>query len=274
MKMRLMRGVLRASRVVSLLCGGVAAFACGSADTVSEAQPSDHCHEVVLNTDDEIPPSPNGVDLCPSGPCNYQDQSGCAADRNCAPAPTAAGSGITPACIPITIPRSGEGTTGDACRTSNECAKGYACGGGACRRLCCGLDRDACGAGETCFQELFMALEADGEQISTGAYLCYPTGCDVLTSEDCPAGFDCKIIDPAGTTACIPPSPEELGEPCEAPSICRRGLTCVGPDGQKTCRRLCRHEACGEPACQPGEGACVHFNRDPEGVGECTPGFE
>ena len=119
-----------------------------------------------------------------------------------------------------------------------------------------------------------MRLDTGEEPISTGAHVCYPKGCDLFTSAECESDFDCKIINAAGDTACIPPSPEELGEPCGAPSICGRGLTCVGPDGgQKTCRRLCRHEACGEPACQPGEGACVHFNRNPEGVGECTPGF-
>jgi hypothetical protein len=29
-------------------------------------------------------------------------------------------------------------------------------------------------------------------------------------------------------------------------------------------------EGGGEPACKEGEGICVHFNRDPPGVGECT----
>jgi hypothetical protein len=30
-------------------------------------------------------------------------------------------------------------------------------------------------------------------------------------------------------------------------------------------------EGGGEPFCQEGEGICVHYNRDPQGVGECTP---
>ena len=40
----------------------------------------------------------------------------------------------------------------------------------------------------------------------------------------------------------------------------------------KECRRLCKAvEGGGEPSCKEGEGVCVHFHRDPPGVGECTP---
>jgi hypothetical protein len=138
----------------------------------------------------------------------------------------------------------------------------------------------SCDPGEACYRELLYTIEGDPDDdsddvnIPSGAYMCFPTGCDLFTSDDCPNNTDCKIIDPTGRTACLPPSPERLGERCTPPSVCGRGLNCVGLPGEERCRKLCRAEECGEPSCDADEGTCVHFNRDPEGVGECTPGWE
>ncbi|HEY6077689.1 MAG TPA: hypothetical protein VIW29_02740, partial [Polyangiaceae bacterium] len=65
---------------------------------------------------------------------------------------------------------------------------------------------------------------------------------------------------------CSPLSTKDVGESCGPPTVCKRGLGCVGGH----CVKLCAFEACGEPSCAPSEGTCTRFDRDPPGVGECT----
>lgn len=259
------------------LVGALATGGCGTAESVNDGNGGD-CATVILDGGGTIPDPPDGPSLCPSGvACNYQSQEGCAAGRNCFPA-LDMDRQLVATCEPA-----GVGTTGDECNAWSDCARGYGCPDGRCRRLCCGADwsESACEPGEACFRELLYTIEegdpdddSDDVNISSGAYVCYPTGCDLFTSDDCPSDTDCKIIDPLGRTACVPPSPERLGERCTPPSVCGRELNCVGPPGEERCRKLCRAEECGKPACGPDEGTCVHFNRNPEGVGECTPGWE
>jgi hypothetical protein len=65
-------------------------------------------------------------------------------------------------------------------------------------------------------------------------------------------------------TACVPEKTGSPGDPCP----CKGGTTCVAD----TCRRLCKAVAGGgDPSCPTDEGICVHYDRDPAGVGECTP---
>ena len=111
-----------------------------------------------------------------------------------------------------------------------------------------------------------------GGTIQTGAMLCAPINtCDALTPASCgKPGTACEIVDPTGATACVTEGAGGAGEPCP----CKGGFTCIAGGSGSTCRRLCKAvEGGGEPYCQAGEGVCVHFNRDPPGVGECTPGL-
>jgi len=273
--MRLIAKALGLLGVISALGMG----ACGSADSANDTNGDGECGRVVTNGGGTIPDPPDGPSLCPSEvACNYQSQEGCEAGNNCFPA-LDMDRQLVATCEPA-----GAGTTGDACNEWSDCARGYGCPDGRCRKLCCGADwsDSACDAGEGCYRELLYTIDdgedpndpSDDTNIQSGAYVCFPTGCDLFTSDDCPSNTDCKIIDPTGRTACMPPSPERLGERCTPPSVCGRGLNCVGPPGEERCRKLCRAEECGKPACGAGEGTCVHFNRNPEGVGECTPGWE
>ena len=151
---------------------------------------------------------------------------------------------------------------------SNDCERGHFCLDGACRKLCCGADWTGCGSGESCIRQLFADL--GGARTYVGVDLCFPVGtCDVFDSAACAGepGRECHIVDPTGAVACAPKGDRELGERCDQASQCRQGLHCV----DDACRRLCRAEACGEPSCPLAEGVCVHFDRDPPGVGECTP---
>jgi hypothetical protein len=216
---------------------------------------------LVLDAGGEIPAPPNGEGLCPPGVCNFQSQEGCPFPQACWPYVDDAGT-VFAACADA-----GTRTSGQACSEWADCARGYACVEEACRRFCCGGDWSACDTDEGCIRQL--SLLVGDAAINSGVELCYPVDtCDVLDLSACAfePGMTCQIVDPRGKTACLPAGSAQLGEPCSTVRVCGAGLSCVGG----TCRRLCRAVVGGEPSCPADEGICVHFSRDPEGVGECT----
>jgi hypothetical protein len=243
------------------------AAGCGTAPAATTSDAPGACaheHEVVLDGGGLVPEHPDGVAACPPGECNYQTGTGCPADTpSCQPVLT--GAGIEPSCE-----KAGTATSYEACAASTECATGYMCAQSVCRKLCCGRDWTGCpGPEEHCLQVLEFG-DGNGGVIPTGAMLCYPVNnCDPLDPvESCPTpGYTCQLVDPR-TVACMPENPGGQGDPCP----CRGGFTCVGDGDGARCRRLCRAEKCGDPPyCEPGEGVCVHLDRDPDIVGECTP---
>jgi hypothetical protein len=182
------------------------------------------------------------------------------------------------------------------------CARGLICVGKQgqaqiCRKLCCGEpgasygDWRACDPSESCIRQIQPAVEqpvGSGMFVNIdhpGVFACVPVNeCDVLDKESCKDNPDgrtvCRIIDPLGRVACRPKQSNEsqLGGPCSHFDQCGAVQHCAQttdkqgvPQSELTCRRLCRPGGCGTSACHPGEGVCVHFNRDPPGVGECTP---
>jgi hypothetical protein len=179
----------------------------------------------------------------------------------CAPSAT---DGKTPQCE-----AAGTKALGSACTAWTECTTGAICAGGFCRKICCGRDWTGCSQGEHCLRKFEVLLASgDAGPIDTGAYLCFPVNtCNALDPSSCAAmerGTTCQIADPTGATACLPEGTGATAEPCP----CKGGFTCVN----QGCRRLCKAVAGGgEPSCAGTEGRCVHFNRDPDGVGECTP---
>ena len=219
---------------------------------------------VILDGGGPVPPPPDGAAACPLGACNYQTQQGCSATEACRPVLDT--SAVAPRCEPA-----GNGESRASCATSSNCTRGYFCADKLCRKLCCGGDWSACPEGESCVRSIRMALPDGGESLDTGADLCFPVGdCDVLDPASCAdeAGRACQIVDPVGHVACAPEGNAGQGEPCASHDPCVRGFFCVGG----ACRRLCRAvPGGGEPSCPASEGICVHFNRDPAGVGECTP---
>lgn len=222
---------------------------------------------VILDGGGTIPAPPDGAKLCPQGTCNYQTQSGCPASQSCRPA--ISGSQLTPSCQPAAALDGGTGKSGDSCTSWNDCARGYLCAGGECHRLCCGDDWSACPSGESCIRQLLV--QVNGKDMKSGADLCFPVNnCDVLDPLSCQAdpGRTCQIVDPTGNVACAPEGQAGVGEACSPTVHCSAGFSCVA----QKCRRLCRAVAAGgEPSCPSGEGTCIHYNRDPAGVGECTP---
>ena len=252
---------------------GVGSAACGSGERAeAEAEVPEECPPFVADAGGGIEAPPDGEALCPAGSCNYQTAAGCQSSETCRPGVTNNSLEVFPGCVP-----GGSGVAGDACvpwADPSDCAKGHFCAAGICRRLCCGSDWSACDADTSCYRPLFLRLggEQDPMDVSTGAGLCFPTGtCSVLDVDSCAAepGNTCKLVDPTGAEACLPSGPGQVGDDCSNPDACGPSLSCVG----ERCRRLCRAEECGIPACPESEGVCVHFDRDPEGVGECTPNF-
>ncbi len=222
---------------------------------------------VILDGGGTIPPPPDGASLCPQGTCNYQTQQGCPSTQSCRPA--VSGSQLTPACQPAAVLDGGAGKSGDACQSWNDCARGYLCAGGQCHQLCCGGDWSACPSGESCIRHLLV--QVNNQDVDSGASLCFPVNnCDVLDPSSCSSqpGRSCQIVDPTGNVACVAEGQGGVGAPCSASVHCSAGFSCVADK----CRRLCRAVAGGgEPSCPSSEGICVHYNRDPAGVGECTP---
>ena len=232
--------------------------------------------QVILDGGGTIPDAPNGESLCQKGECNYQKQD-CPSSGSCLPTdkPPATGD-WPPKCF-----TAGTKSEGQACSTWSECVAGYFCLGisglpdggvapGSCHKLCCGGDWSACGKDESCIQQVYLLRPGGTEPVYAKADVCAPVNnCDVLDPSFCsekPART-CQIVDPTGNVACMPAGNVGPGEPCAPDKICKAGFACV----DDACRRLCKAvEGGGEPSCPAAEGVCVHFKRDPAGVGECT----
>jgi hypothetical protein len=264
-------------RCLLRIVGGVcvlALSACGGGGDDEEPANDAGSTPTVLDGGGTIPDPPNGEALCQSGACNYQTQD-CTGDQSCLPALSPPASGDwPPACQ-----AAGTVAAGQPCTQWNECVKGAFCAGlgqdsgggvtaGTCLILCCGGDWSACPTGQSCIQQLYLLRPGGTDPVYAGADVCAPVGtCDVLKPDSCPdPNRTCQIVDPTGNVACAPAGAGAPGEPCSTVKPCQSGLSCVGGE----CRRLCKAVEGEEPSCPPGEGVCVHFARDPEGVGECT----
>lgn len=243
---------------LSLLWG-----ACGSAESVTDTPtPEPQCPPLLEDTTVAPAEPPDGASACAAGECNYQTQQGCDASQACRPQFNATAPDVQPGCE-----AAGEAANGEACTSQADCARGLYCALGTCHTLCCGADWSACPTGESCIRAL--EVRAGGEVVSAGAELCFPVGtCDPLDPTSCAnePNRECKVVDPTGAVACAPRSRSGLGDSCAPPDVCSQGLACVGGH----CIKLCAYAACAEPSCTPEEGTCVHFARDPAGVGECT----
>jgi hypothetical protein len=262
---------------VSQALAGLALLCAACSGKSEEPAAADGGIPSVLDGGGKIPDPPNGEEACQAGACNYQTQN-CPGGQTCIPttAPPATGD-WPPTCAPA-----GTIAAGQSCSGWNDCALGHFCAGvgvlsdggiqpGTCRKLCCGGDWSACGADESCYQQLFLlkpGAAPGAEPIYAGADLCGPIGgCDVLDPTSCSEpGRTCQIVDPRGSVACLPEGSVELGDACSSIVRCKSGATCRGGK----CRRLCRAEVGGSPACPPGDGVCVHFVGNPHLVGECT----
>jgi hypothetical protein len=206
---------------------------------------------------------PDGEELCASGECNYQSQSGCTAGQTCRP--ELAGGAVAPSCV-----AAGAGQLGETCNEWGDCGRGLFCAEGECRKLCCGGDWTACPNGQSCIRQLLVRDPSTNVTLDADVDLCFPVGtCDVLDPGSCAgeSGRTCQIVDPVGNVACSPLGTALDGDACGPENPCGAQLSCVG----EKCRKLCRAvESASDPGCATDE-VCVHYLRDPPNVGECTP---
>jgi hypothetical protein len=281
--------------------------ACGAADSVNI--PAESCTPRLCFAPDPADGPPTGASLCPTGACNYQTSGGCPDNQSCVIDIDPQAATASPRCTAAGLIKAGEPCDSSPTMpiTADKlCARGLQCIGKVgesqvCRKLCCGEpgasygDWRACDPGESCIRQIQPAVErpeGSGNFVfidHPGVFACVPVNeCDVLDADSCSKNTDdrtvCRIVDPLGRVACRPKqsSNSQVGGPCAHFDQCGPVQHCAQrtddqgiPQSDKTCRRLCRITLeCGSSACPQGQGVCVHFKRDPEGVGECTPNFD
>lgn len=257
-------GLKRLGSVLGLSWITLHCAACGSSSAEPEPGSDAGVPAVILDGGGGIEDPPDGESLCGSGECNYQARSGCAADLACRP--QLEGDEAVARCE-----AAGATPVGGACTRSTDCVAGALCAANLCRAVCCGGDWSACPDGQSCIRQLELGLPQGGST-PAGVDLCFPVGtCDVLDSTSCSAepGRDCQLVDPRGSEACAPIGTVQAGGKCDARNNCSAGHSCVGG----RCTRLCRalEVDAGDPRpCPDPDDTCVHFDRDPPGVGECT----
>ncbi len=232
---------------------------------------------VILDGGGIVPDAPAGETFCQKGECNYQKQD-CAGGSACLPSDSPPATGDwPPKCM-----SAGSKPIGESCSAWNDCVLGGFCVGisgaadggvvpGTCRKLCCGGDWSACPNGQSCVQQVHLVRPGGGDATYANADVCVPVnGCDVLDTKSCAdhPGKSCQIVDPTGNVACMTAGTGGPGAKCGTKLSCQAGFACVADE----CRRLCKAvSGGGEPSCPVAEGTCIHYLRDPEGVGECTP---
>ena len=275
-----MSTLLSAIRVTALV--GVAAAwaaACGSGDTSSASPPPGHCtiYYGLAGNPETSAEGGAAPARCATSPCGYQSQSGCPADGTCFPHFDDKTNTVAPACGEVGTVRAGQ-----ACDDKSLCARGLLCVEGRCAKPCCDGDSSVCAADERCVRE----VKASNGEFVPGLGTCATINdCDPLSTAACgsdPAWPVCRIIDHVGTVACSRAGERDLGDDCDSAHPCGAGQHCAGNESsavaatiQTKCVRLCKFGSCGaEPACGKDEGVCVHFDRDPDGVGECTPDWK
>ncbi len=169
------------------------------------------------------------------------------------------GGDIVSSCAPA-----GSATDSAYCASDDDCQPGLACVGdpGRCLPYCCDATagNDPCGKTRYCAQLALAARPTDRVPV------CAPLdNCPLLADQDhCPTGSACTVVRNDGATTCVPIGTGRDLQPCP----CDAGYVCLGPDGSRLCRKLCR---IGDTtAC--ASGTCEALSTIPTGFGICTVG--
>jgi hypothetical protein len=156
------------------------------------------------------------------------------------------------------------GTAADSayCTSDDDCRPGLACVGdpGRCLPYCCGATAgaDPCGKARYC-ATLAVAARPDDR-----VPVCAPLdNCPLLQDQDhCPTGSSCTVVRNDGATTCVPIGTGRDLQACP----CDRGYVCLGPEGNRLCRKLCNLGD--QTAC--GAGTCEALSTIPTTFGICT----
>ncbi len=205
---------------------------------------------------------PDRTDICSSAPNDAGSDTG---DADAVPdAPTLLacrvlreGGSVIASCAPA-------GTAADSayCTSDDDCEPGLACVGdpGRCLPYCCGATAGA----DPCGKARYCAALAVAARPNDRVPVCAPLdNCPLLQDQDhCPTGSSCTVVRNDGATTCVPIGSGQDFQACP----CDRGYVCLGPDGNRLCRKLCKvgdHTAC-------GAGTCEALSTIPSGFGICT----
>jgi hypothetical protein len=167
------------------------------------------------------------------------------------------GGDVVSSCAPA-----GEAADSAFCASDDDCKPGLACVGdpGRCLPYCCGTTTTE-GA---CDKTRYCALLAVAARPADRVPVCAPLdNCPLLQDQDhCPAESACTVVRNDGATTCVPIGTGRDLQACP----CDRGYVCLGPDGNRLCRKLCR---IGDTAAC-GAGTCQALSTMPTGFGICT----
>lgn len=246
----------RAMRAVRMLMLGLvvaATAACGEVTeleddggTLGEIDASGRL-DAAADADASVSEDSGSGAQCPTDPCDLHEQCGCGEAEACDLEFLEDGelSGEL-TCRSVATPPGDETST---CDGLEDCAAGYQCLDGRCRRYCEG-DDDCGGPGGRCHVQREGSDREDDRLCSTS---CDPVfGAD---DESCPEGYGCflSIVDDEGATDCAEPGDVGEGGTCSAEEPCAEGLACVSGAEEPSCRRICRVD---EGQCPAGD-ECV-----------------
>lgn len=181
----------------------------------------------------------NESSWCPQAKCDLWASVGCPAGESCYVEREAGEISDILCRAPGTV------AEGQACAVDFECADGYGCWLGRCRRYCCRPPNQAFVESSDCpgagFCARFFGV------VGYCAHICY-----MLAETDCQEDQVCVVSnDFAGVSYCVEStsSASDEGGPCEYANDCHRGLYCH----QNVCRSVCDPSAsapCQQGSCQ------------------------
>lgn len=166
------------------------------------------------------------------------------------------GGDIVSSCAPA-------GDVGDsaACASDDDCKPGLACVGdpGQCLPYCCGATSGA----DPCDKSRYCAMLAVAARPDDRVPVCAPLEtCRLLEEDRCLSGSACTVVRNDGALSCVPIGAGRDLQACP----CDRGYVCLGPEGNRLCRKLCH---VGDTAAC-GAGTCQALSTIPTGFGICT----
>lgn len=133
----------------------------------------------------------------------------------------------------------GVGEDGAACTTGGDCRAGFECVGspGRCRHYCC--DSSLCPTLDSMGKAYFCDVQTEAESASVKVPVCQVVQPCELLRDKCAVGMTCALVDPNdGVTSCVAVGPAGVDQSCDI-THCGANLTCLGPEGSRTCQQLC-----------------------------------
>jgi len=170
----------------------------------------------------------------PDAACQIVPSGGCPVDQACSIDPDRAEEGIVE-CREVT----GNGEDVAPCANEAECAAGWTCQDGRCKRYC-RADGDCGGPGGLCVLPVIVTGPTGLPLIASGIMACTPD-CDPESAARCPAGMACDIVK-TGTrfhTDCHAAGAGMQLAPCASGADCAPGFVCQSNDGTLVCLRRC-----------------------------------